>query len=101
MDFKNQHLFVYGYVVTVNPNESNKKPFEVRWNFNSRSKKSKWEGWLYSTDDKTFNTGSVTAHCRDDQFLCTYFPVGYIPFIENDMYDVAIEILNPEELREI
>ena len=66
MDFKNQHIFVYGYVVTVNPNESNKKPFEVQWTFDARSKMKKWEGWQYLLDEKIFNTGTVTAHCRDD-----------------------------------
>ena len=24
--------------------------------------------------------------------LCTYFPVGFVPFIQYDMYDVMIEI---------
>ena len=40
----------------------------------------------------------MTAECESKHDICTYFPVGFVPFIKFNMYDVAIEILPSDSL---
>ena len=35
---------------------------------------------------------TVKSKCVEGHDLCTYFPVGFVPYIKFDMYDVMIEI---------
>ena len=50
--------------------------------------------WTYL--EKAENT--VVTECENDDDICTYFPVGFVPFIKFNMYDVAIEILPSDSL---
>ena len=34
----------------------------------------------------------MEVECRKGFDLCTYFPVGFVPFIQHEMYDVMIEV---------
>ena len=53
-----------------------------------RSKNSDEQNWKYLKS----STNTVKTECVKNYDICTYFPVGFVPFIEKDMYDIMIEI---------
>ena len=53
-----------------------------------RSKNSYEQDWKYLDP----STNTVKTECAKNYDICTYFPVGFVPFIEKDMYDIMIEI---------
>ena len=63
--------------------------FELRYDLYVRGKNADDEEWTFHTPR---SEQVVQADCRGGQDLCTYFPVGYVPFIKFDMYDVSVVI---------
>lgn len=53
-----------------------------------RAKDTNMENWSYLSEDEPFQ--EHTFACNGPEALCTYFPVGYVPELHYDMYDVAI-----------
>ena len=70
------------------------KEFEVGYALYVRAKDSDSEQWTYMQQSNNV----VKGKCIDEHHICTYFPVGFVPFIEHDMYDVAVEILPSDSL---
>ena len=92
---ENQHLYIYGFVSTSHPNAQTivGKEFEIRYDLYVRGKNAEDEEWTFHTPK---SEQTAMADCRAGHNLCTYFPVGYVPFIKFDMYDIAI-IIQPSE----
>ena len=100
----NQHIVVYGFItLDDDPNTTEQwqdeidKEFAVRYAMTVRGKDSDQFEWTYLEPA----TNVVKTSCKANHDICTYFPVGFIPFIEYDMYDVAIEILPSDSLSEL
>ena len=70
------------------------KEFEVNYKMYTRGKNLDEFEWSYLETA----TNVVKTTCKEGRDICTYFPVGFIPFIEFEMYDVGIELLPSESL---
>ena len=55
-----------------------------------RAKMERDEEWYYLNPNETFQSQQVKCNGEDD--LCVYFSVGFLPEIEYEVYDVAIEM---------
>ena len=44
---------------------------------------------------------TVVIECKQEHELCNYFPVGYVPVLEYDMYDVGVQIEPSYELDQL
>ena len=62
-----------------------------------RGKNSDSEYWDYLNPDEPYQDHKF--RCDGASELCTYFPVGFLPLIEYDMYDVAILVRPSEQLQ--
>jgi len=95
----NQHIMIYGFMTldtqTLDQLEQERgKVFIIPYKMTVRAKNTDTFNWTYfETSENT-----VGAKCDNNYDICTYFPVGFIPFIEYDMYDVAIEIKESDSL---
>ena len=74
------------------------KTFEIKFDLYVRGKNADDETWTAHT---TKAEHIVEATCMEGKHLCTYFPVGYVPFINFDMYDVAVKIHPSKNLDEL
>ena len=94
---ENQHILIYGFVATDESNQSELlgQEFEFTYEIHVRGKASDEEEWYYMNS----STNTVKTKCKEGHDLCTYFPVGFVPFIEYDMYDVMI-VISPSEILE-
>ena len=92
---ENQHLIIYGFVTTDNPNAESilDKEIEIKFDIHVRGKNKGVEEWTSHTPRHEV---SLKAVCSKDDHLCTYFPAGFVPFIQYTMYDVAI-VIHPTE----
>ena len=92
---ENQHLYIYGFVSTTHPNAAtlHGREFELRYDLYVRGKNTDDEEWTFHTPP---SEQAVMADCSAGHNLCTYFPVGYVPFIKFDMYDIAV-VIRPSE----
>ena len=55
--------------------------------------------WVYINDHENLMDNIVTVQCQDGVHLCAYFPVGYIPFLKYEKYDVLVSVDNHVDLR--
>lgn len=96
----NQNLFIYGFVTTSHPHAKSLhgKVFEIDYDLFIRGKNEEDQEWTLHTPK---STQSVKAECREGHHLCTYFPVGYVPFLKLDTYDVAILIKPTDTLNHL
>ena len=87
---QNQNLVIYGFVHSADAREKDMlgKEFRVSYSLHVRGKKADAEEWHYF--EASHNT--VVTQCDGSYDLCTYFPVGFVAFLDFDMYDVMIEI---------
>ena len=94
---QNQNLVIYGFVHSADAREKDMlgKEFRVSYSLHVRGKKADAEEWHYF--EASQNT--VVTQCDGSYDLCTYFPVGFVAFLDFEMYDVMIEIppLNEED----
>ena len=70
------------------------KEFEVNYMMYTRGKNLDEFEWTYLEP----STNVVKTTCKEGMDICTHFPVGFIPFIQFEMYDVGIELLPSESL---
>ena len=59
---------------------------KIDYTLTIRGKDSDEQDWHYLNP----STNTVKTRCKKDYSICTIFPVGLVPFIEKDMYDVMI-----------
>jgi len=96
----NQKVYVYGFVTSA-PTED-LEPSEIltiEISMQMRGKNSKDEYWNYLNEDEPYQTH--TFNCDGADELCTYWPVGFLPIIEYDMYDVAILVKPNAQMTEL
>lgn len=55
-----------------------------------RAKNRNEEEWNYLNPDEPYQ--KIGFSCDGASELCTYFPVGFVPEIHYEMYDVAIQV---------
>ena len=55
-----------------------------------RGKNFEDETWTALEDDAFTLMNTVHIECKREGELCNYFPVGYVPALDYDMYDVAV-----------
>ena len=96
MQPEHQHLLVYGFVTMPkdkfedDPDAKDmlNKEFVIRYNLSIRGKDADKEEWNYFEN----SDNTVRTKCSKVHDICAYFPVGFVPFLEFDMYDVMVEI---------
>jgi hypothetical protein len=79
---------VYGYMTQNTASEHHMKPIDLSYRMHMRGKNSDQEEW---TDYKMAES-TITVQCDEKNHICAWFQVGFIPMIEHDTYDVAIEL---------
>lgn len=90
----NQKLFVYGFVTN---HEKVELEFELEYKMLIRAKMMEDENWIYLNEFESFTTQKVT--CDGESDLCgRAFSTGYLPELEYEMYDVAIEVKHEMKL---
>ena len=62
------------------------KDFKIRYSLNVRAKDSDEEEWHYYQG----SSNVVETNCAEGHDLCAYFPVGFVPWLKYEMYDVMI-----------
>ena len=82
-------------MTTDNPNAEGilDQEIEIKFDIHVRGKNKGTEEWTSHTPRHEV---SLKAVCNKDDHLCTYFPAGFVPFIQYTMYDVAI-VIHPTE----
>jgi len=92
----NQKLYVYGYVTSKLTENYQGELLHMEFSMQMRAKNADDEIWNYLNPDEPFQDISFT--CDGASELCTYFPVGYIPEINYEMYDVAVQVKPNDQL---
>ena len=93
---QNQNLYVYGYVTSKQGEKAKIEILEMKFSMKIRGKNADDEVWEILNPDAPFQ--DVRFFCDGASELCTYFPVGYVPELKYQMYDVAIEVLPDSKL---
>lgn len=91
-----QKIFVYGFVTSAANENSDDSILHLEVSMQMRGKNSDSEYWDYLNPDEPYQDHKF--RCDGANELCTYFPVGFLPLIEYDMYDVAILVKPSEQL---
>ena len=76
---QNQHLVIYGFIhgEDAEKKESTNKEITLKYSLHVRAKNNDEEEWHYY--NPAYNT--VEVYCKKGYDICTYFPVGFVPFI--------------------
>ena len=72
---------------------------EIKYNMQMRAKNMHEELWTYLNPQEEYY--SIKFDCDGASELCTYFPVGFLPELDYEMYDVAIEVAPNDQLRKM
>ena len=70
----------------------------MQYSMQMRAKNSDEEEWTYLNKDEPFQSYSFKCDQLETE-LCTYFPVGFEPQLDFEMYDVSVEVLPDENLK--
>lgn len=91
LTYLNQNLLVYGF---LREKETLLEPTFVKFNYtiSIRGKDSDTEEWTMLPA----NEETKEVLCMPDNFVCSWFLVAWLNYLEFDTYDVAIELLAPE-----
>jgi len=93
----NQKIFVYGFVTSQLDEDPEENLLHIKVAMQMRGKNSDSEYWDYLNPDEPYQDHKFSCDGADQ--LCTYFPVGFLPIIEYDMYDVAIMVKPDSAMR--
>ena len=92
----NQKIFVYGFVTSPKNENYDGELVSLEFSMQMRGKNSDSEIWEYLNPEEPYQKHKFYCDGLDE--LCTYFPVGFIPEIEYEMYDVAVSVKPSEQL---
>lgn len=93
----NQKIFVYGFVTSPTDEDFEGGELKLKYQMRMRGKNTDDEIWTDLNPDAEFHR--VKFECDGANELCTYFPVGFLPEIEYDMYDVAVVVEKKKDLK--
>jgi hypothetical protein len=77
---------IFGFIHSLDASGSENIDLKVDYTLTVRGKNLDEQEWHYQDP----STNTVETRCKKDYSICTIFPVGFVPFIEKDMYDVMI-----------